>query len=78
MIVDALVYHHAYDDVHWQTERASLGAYVPISRPMVILDQDTRLMSPSDAFFATVFAKFDTNKDKRRDAGEVCVIVLSE
>jgi hypothetical protein len=45
---------------------------------MVILDQDTRLMSPSGAFFATVFDKHDTNKDKRLDAVEVCVIVSSE
>ena len=45
---------------------------------MAILDQDTQLMSPSDDFYSTVFAKFDANKDKRLDAVEVCVICLSE
>jgi hypothetical protein len=44
---------------------------------MAILDQDTRLMSRSDAFFAAVFDKHDTNKDNRLDAVEVCVIGLS-
>ena len=71
--------YFACDHVHEQTEHTfCTSVFVPFSIPMAILDQDIQLMSPSDAFFATVFDKHDTNKDKRLDAVEVCVIGLSE